>query len=96
MEADPQLKGRVKLVGIGAGNSNFEVDYYRNNYKVPFPLFPDPDYKIHKLVGEVRTPFFIGVKNQKGAASKVYYSKLGGSQDPDELVKKILANSGLR
>jgi hypothetical protein len=36
------------------------------------------------------------VKNQKGAGSKVYYSKLGGSQDPDELVKKILANSGLR
>ena len=62
---------------------------------MPFPLFPDPEFKIHKLVGEVRTPYFIGVKNQKGAAPKVYYSKLGGSQDSAELLKMLLANSGL-
>lgn len=96
MEADPKLKGRIKLIGIGVGNSSFEVDYYKNNYKVPFPLFPDAEFKIHKMVGEVRTPYFIGVKNEKGAAPKVYYSKLGGSQDPEELLKMLLTGSGLR
>jgi peroxiredoxin len=53
------LKDKLALIGIGAGNSPFEVQVFRNRYSIKFPLFSDGAYKAHKAVGEPRTPYFL-------------------------------------
>ena len=96
IESDSQLKDRIKMIGIGVGNSVFEVEIFRNKYDVPFPLFPDESFSMHKCIGEVRTPYFIGVKINKDGTHRVFYSTLGGLKGVDQFLELVVERSGLK
>jgi peroxiredoxin len=89
IEGDKSLKDNIKLIGIGAGNSDFEVNFFRKTYDIKFPIFSDAEFSIHKLLGEVRTPYFIAIKINPDGTHKVVYSRLGGVYDPNEFLNTI-------
>jgi peroxiredoxin len=92
---DQNLKGKIKMIGIGVGNTPLEVEVFKKNYTIPFPLFPDEDYTIHKATGEVRTPYFIGIKINADGSLGVFHTKEGGFQNPTQFLKQLVAASGL-
>jgi thiol-disulfide isomerase/thioredoxin len=95
IDDNPSLKGKIKIIGIGAGNTSYEVGTFRKKYNVPFPLFADGDYVIHKMVGEVRTPYFIGVKINPDGSNRVIYSKLGALGGVDDFLSTLIKLSEL-
>ncbi len=94
IEKDKKLSKRVKLIGIGAGNSTFEVDVFKNKYKVPFPLFADDELSIHRKIGSVRTPYFIGICNQEKGKNQIFFSQLAGFSGAKKFLENILKAAG--
>lgn len=95
IDQNDDLKRKIKMIAVGAGNSLFEVNTYKNAYGMAFPHLPDTDFSIHNALGKVRTPYFVVLKLNKDGSNAVIYSKVGGIGDPRGFLEMITGQSGL-
>jgi thiol-disulfide isomerase/thioredoxin len=96
IENNPDIKSKIKLIGIGAGNSPYEVEVFKKTYNVPFPLFPDKDFTIHQVCGEVRTPYFMLVKINDDGTHQIVHAQLGNFPGAEPFLDLVLKASGLK
>jgi peroxiredoxin len=85
------LAEEVKLIGVGIGNSDFEVQVFRDKYATTFPLFSDPDFTINKEIGEVGTPFFyVLTMNPEKKEIRVAKTMLGRMESAQSFLDQVL------
>ncbi len=93
---DVSRKGPVvKIIGLGASNSQFEVEHFKETYNVPFPLFPDQDMTMYKALGGEGTPGFIGCRLDNGQKATIVLRNSGGFYSADDFLQELLENGEL-
>jgi len=90
------LKQKIKIIGIGVGNSPYEVNLFKNKYGILFPLFPDQDGSISKMLGVSSTPTFIGAKINRDGTTEQFYFKSCELSDAVNFLSEILKLSELK
>jgi hypothetical protein len=89
VEKDEQLRGKVKFLGVGAGNNQNEVNSFKAEKKVPFPIVPDPKFQAFEAVGDPGvTPFTLLIR-KTASGLLVVKMKIGLTREPEKLLGEI-------
>jgi hypothetical protein len=89
IEIDNNLKNKIRIIGVCPGNTFQEVERFRNQYSIPFPLVPDPQFEIYEAIGnQCGTPFILMARKNK-QEHIITWSHLGSIADPLYFMQKI-------
>jgi thiol-disulfide isomerase/thioredoxin len=96
IEKRPDLKDKVKLIGIALGDRGAEVNLFREKFQVVFPLFPDPFMEVGKKMGVSFTPTFMALRmTEPGSIEKVYVHP-GPFNDASQFLTEVVKQSGIK
>lgn len=90
IEERADARGVIKLIGLGAGNSLYEVRQFREKYGVPFPLFPDGDFDLTRKLDVRVTPTFAAFRPSADGGLRRVYFREGGFSDADQVLTELL------
>ena len=83
------LGDRIKIIGIAAGDSQFEVETFKKQYKVPFPLFADKDLSLANQMGVKRTPTFLAIRIDKNGSHRHVLFHPGRMETPAKFLSQL-------
>jgi len=89
IEKDADLKGKVKVIGIAAGNNQKEVETFSKEYKVLYPILTDLNFVAHKALGAPRVPYTVFVRKDKKGKGVVVSTHQGIFDSAESVMKDI-------
>jgi peroxiredoxin len=89
------LSSRVRMIGVGVGDTLKEVTVFKEKFKLPFPVFPDRTGSFTKQFGKIKVPNLIVLKKRSGHFEIVYQDS-SLPENPDGLLSKLISDSGRR
>ena len=91
VEADSTLRGRVKMVGVGVGNTRFQLEKFREEKGNPFPLVSDFTFEAYEAVGSPKTPFTVLLRRDEEGKRVVASAHRGVIYSDEGFVEEIRA-----
>jgi peroxiredoxin len=65
IEQDQGLSKRIKIIGIGVGDTRMEVAVFKEQHAVPYPIIPDSEFEAHKAVHQPTVPFIVVTRRDR-------------------------------
>jgi hypothetical protein len=90
------LDDKLKVIGIGPNNNDFEVKLFRDKYAVPFPLIPDPEMRSIAALGKTPTPTYLILKlNGTGTPPSLLDKEAGRFSSAQDFFAQLRETTGL-
>src|SRR6266496_6461224 len=84
------LSGRVRVLGVGVGDTPKEVTVFKAKFGLPFPVFPDRTGSFSRQFGKIRVPNISVLKRRLGHFEGVYQES-SLPDNPEQLLSKVLS-----
>jgi hypothetical protein len=91
VDARPELRGRVRFLGIGVGNTAGQVGEFHGSYDTPFPMVADPEFAAFDTLGTMEgTPYLLLLRRGPDGAIAAR-AQVGHIPDAGKIVAEIEA-----
>jgi len=85
IEKDPDLNANMKMFGLGIRGDHKKLGVYSKQFRVKFPLLPDPENEVFEKLGEPKIPFLMVISS----SGKVLLTHSGPIKSTEELFSEI-------
>lgn len=87
IESREDLRDRVRFFGIAVGNGQKEIDKFKGNFDISYPIVPDPEFGAFDAIGNPGgTPFIVLYPLRSGSLPRAH---LGVMREVDDFVAAI-------